>query len=413
MQSDAFLLGGSEAHRAMVSVLDSEAHFERKAKEAGITDPNVVVLKNRGFKTLSQVAYMVSQPGVPMPESDFATFCSTHFASFSIGEISSLRRLIFESQTLTVASLRLQVSDPDASSKQKMPEAERDVRLENLKRSLPGITIEGHLEPARCLLDAAARIEASNQIVYLAPEKCVSRLFEVAQAKPTTKQIDVEASKLVIKESSDPVESPTHGAMAVFDAFRRRGLALCFANLIHWPSYERYLNTLFNHLHREAKPGYLRCTIRQLVEADRLCWSRLIEQNVKPRPNPGDPLPLDSKLQATLESYDVSFELMPLPQQPPKRKESWPDRPAKAAKGNTKGPSQGKGKGKSKSASRSLVKIPWGIRSKGGTSETPDGSRICFDYSLGECKLGDGCTKGKHVCAICYGNHRMVDHPKS
>ena len=229
----------------MVSVLDSEAHFERKAREAGITDPNVAVLKNRGFKTLSQVAYMVSQPGVPMPESDFATFCSAHFASFSIGEISSLRRLIFESQTLTVASLRLQVSDPDASSKQKMPEAERDVRLENLKRSLPGITIEGHLEPARSLLDAAARIEASNQIVYLAPEKCVSRLYEVAQAKPVTKQVDIEASKLVIKEASDPVEAPTHGAMAVFDAFRRRGLALCFANLIHWPNNERYLNTLF------------------------------------------------------------------------------------------------------------------------------------------------------------------------
>ena len=42
-----------------------------------------------------------------MPESDFAKLCSTHFASFSIGEISSLRRLILESQTLTVASLRL------------------------------------------------------------------------------------------------------------------------------------------------------------------------------------------------------------------------------------------------------------------------------------------------------------------
>ena len=397
----------------MVSVLDSEAHFERKAREAGITDPNVAVLKNRGFKTLSQVAYMVSQPGVPMPEADFATFCSTHFASFSIGEISSLRRLIFESQTLTVASLRLQVSDPDASSKQKMPEAERDVRLENLKHSLPGITVEGHLEPARCLLDAAARIEASNQIVYLAPEKCVSRLYEVAQSKPITKQVDIEASRLVIKESADPVEAPTVGAMAVFDALRRRGLALCFANLIHWPNYERYLNTLFNRLHREAKPGYLRCTIRQLVEADRLCWSRLIEQNVKPRPSPGDPLPLDSKLQATLESYDVSFELMPLPQQPPKRKESWPDRIPKVPKGGAKGKGQNKGKGTGKPAARSMIKIPWGIRSKGGTAETPDGSRICFDYSLGECKLGDACTKGKHVCAICYGPHRMVDRPKS
>ena len=237
------------------------------------------------------------------------------------------------------------MSDPDASNKQKMPEAERDVRLENLKRSLPGITIEGHLEPARCLLDAVARIEASNQIVYLAPEKCVSRLYEVAQAKPITKQVDIEASKLVIKEATDPAEAPTHGAMAVFDAFRRRGLALCFANLIHWPNYEGYLNTLFNHLRREAKPGYLRCTIRQLVEADRLCWSRLIEKNVKPRPSPGDPLPLDS------ESYEVSFELMPLPQQPPKRKESWPDRPSKAAKGNAKGQGQGKGKGRGKSAS--------------------------------------------------------------
>ena len=98
----------------MVSVLDSEAHFEQKVKEVGITSPNLAVLKNRGFKTLSQVAYMVSQPGVPMPEADFNTFCATHFGSFSIGEISSLRRLIFESQTLTVASLRLQVSDPDA-----------------------------------------------------------------------------------------------------------------------------------------------------------------------------------------------------------------------------------------------------------------------------------------------------------
>ena len=115
---------------------------------------------------------------------------------------------------------------------------------------------------------------------------------------------------------------------------------------------------------------------------------------MKPRPNPGDPLPLDFRLQTA--------ELMPLPQQPPK--ESWPDRPAKAAKGNTTGQSQGKGKGKGKSACTTMIKIPWGIRSRGGTSETPDGSRVCFDYSLGECKL---------VCAICYGNHRMVDHPKS
>ena len=382
----------------MVSVLDSEAHFEQKVKEVGITSPNLAVLKNRGFKTLSQVAYMVSQPGVPMPEADFNTFCATHFASFSIGEISSLRRLIFESQTLTVASLRLQVSDPDASSKQKMPEAERDVRLGNLRRSLPGLAIEGHMEPARCLLDAAARIEASNQLVYIPPEKSVSRLFEVAQAKSSTKQVEIEASRLVIKDAAEPLEAPVNGSMAVYDALRRRGLALCFANLVSWTPYERYINSLFQHLHRG------------------LCWAHLIEQNVRPRPSPGDPLPLDTKLQAALESYHVSFELIPLPLPPPKRKESWPDRPAKASKGNSKGFQTGKGKGKSGKAASSakpFIKIPWAIRSKGGTAETPDGARICFDYTLGECKQGETCTRGKHVCAICYGNHRMVDHPKS
>ena len=198
------------------------------------------------------------------------------------------------------------------------------------------------------------------------------------------------------------------------DAFRRRGLALCFANLVHWSSYEKYLNTLFSHLHREAKPNYMKCTIRQIVEADRLCWSHLIEQNIRPRPSPGDPLPLDTKLQAALESYHVSFELMPLPLPPPKRKESWPDRPPKASKGAAKGSAPGKGKGKtgSKPAAKTFIKIPWAIRSKGGTAETPDGSRICFDYSLGECKQGENCSRGKHVCAICYGNHRMVDRPK-
>ena len=396
----------------MSSVLDSEAHFEQKVKEVGISNANLTVLKNRGFRTLSQVAYMVSQPGVPMPEADFNTFCSTHFASFSIGEISSLRRLIFESQTLTVASLRLQVSDPDASSKQRMPEAERDVRLGNLKRSLPGLAIEGHMEPARCLLDAAARIEASNQLVYIPPEKSVSRLFEVAQAKSSTKQVEIEACRLVIKDASDPLEAPVNGSMAVYDAFRRRGLALVFANLVNWIPYERYINSLFQHLHREAKPNFMRCTIRQIVEADRLCWAHLIEQNVKPRPSPGDPLPLDTKLQAALESYHVSLELIPLPLPPPKRKESWPDRAAKASKGSAKGNQPSKGKGKSgKSGTKPFVKIPWAIRSKGGTAETPDGSRVCFDYSLGTCKQGENCPRGKHVCAICYGPHRMVDHP--
>ena len=182
---------------------------------------------------------------------------------------------------------------------------------------------------------------------------------------------------------------------------------------MHWNCYEKYLNTLLSHLHRKAKPNYMKCTIRQIVEADRLCWSHLIEQNIRPRPSPGDPLSLDTKLQAALESYHVSFELMPLPLPPPKRKESWPDRPPKASNGNAKGHTKQRQKARPGASPRPKLSSrfldPFVARVALQTQTAP---RICFDYSLGECKQGENCSRGKHVCAICYGNHRMVDHPK-
>ena len=115
----------------------------------------------------------------------------------------------------------------------------------------------------------------------------------------------------------------------------------------------------------------MKCTLRQVVEADRLCWSKLIEDNVKPVPAPGSPLPLDSKLQEALESYEVSFKLMPLPQLPPKRKENWPDRPPKLFKGSGKANTSGKGCGKGKTPTKGFLRIYWGIRSKGGRPRHP------------------------------------------
>ena len=80
----------------MASLLDSEARFDKCASEAGLSAASVALLRASGFKTLAQPAYMIGQPGVPTPESDFQAFIQAHFSSFAIGHVASLRRLILE-----------------------------------------------------------------------------------------------------------------------------------------------------------------------------------------------------------------------------------------------------------------------------------------------------------------------------
>ena len=163
----------------------------------------------------------------------------------------------------------------------------------------------------------------------------------------------------------------------------------------------------------------------QLLAADRAAWSRLIETNTKPRPDAAGVLALDKELLEALKSYEVAFTLLPTAsKQPAKPQASASSSPPKqqpgpfgkaGRKGNNRfRPYNAKGKGKTKT--KFDQRVPREIREVGGTTSTPSGDPICFDYSLKKCKenVVDGrCRKGFHVCAICYGHHCMADHKKS
>ena len=66
----------------------------------------------------------------------------------SIGQVSSLKRLHFESSTLVVASLRTMVEGDAGETGKKLPVAEKAARLAEAKRRLPGLVIEDQLEPS-------------------------------------------------------------------------------------------------------------------------------------------------------------------------------------------------------------------------------------------------------------------------
>ncbi|CAE7272721.1 unnamed protein product [Symbiodinium sp. CCMP2592] len=209
----------------MSSLIDSGAHFKRRADEVGLSSAGWTILQALGITS-------------PVTEPIFRDWVADNAAGMTLGDQSCVKRLVFESQTLVVAELRDQVSGSQSSAPRRVPEAERDRRLNDLRAALPGITLEGQ--------------ERDNFLKYIPPEKATSRTHELTNPKPTHQALQVEASKIVLKSDDDA-------------AFRRRGLALVFAQMISYDAYDRYLNRLFNHLSRDPPPGLNRVNVTQLV----------------------------------------------------------------------------------------------------------------------------------------------------
>jgi hypothetical protein len=265
-----------------------------------------------------------------------------------------------------------------------------------------------------------------NILRYIPLEKCFSRLTELAfSGKPHAKLLEIESSKVVVRDRDQEHEASVQSSYQALEACKRRGLALDFAGVMSFGAHDKYVQTLFNHLNRDPPTRYNRCSVSQLLAADRAAWSHLIETNTKPRPDAAGVLALDKELLEALKSYEVAFTLLPTvskqPLKPQAKASNSPPKqqPGAFGKSGRKGnnrfrPYGAKGKGKTKT--KFDQRVPREIREAGGTASTPAGDLICFDYSLKKCKesVTDGrCRKGYHVCAICYGHHCMADHKKS
>ena len=213
----------------MSSLIDSTAHFKRRADEVGLSSAGWTILHAQGITSVGKAAYTITSPGEPVTEPIFRDWVADHAAGLTLGDQSCLKRLVFESQTLVVAELRDQVSGSQSSAPRKVPEAERDRRLGDLRAALPGITLEGVNLPSNALLDACCQQERDNLLKYIPPEKATSRQHELTHPKPAHQALQVEASRIVVKSDADAVEYQPVNALQTMEALRRRGLAMVFA----------------------------------------------------------------------------------------------------------------------------------------------------------------------------------------
>ena len=230
----------------MALLLDSEAQFDLRIAECKVPDTLRDALKGNGINTLTTLSYSFGQPGQAIDHDAFAQWVRTLDPRATMGAVASLRRLTFESQTQLLAILKEQVTAPDTAVK-RIPQAEREARMTLVKNRLAGVSVSGSMEPGHALLDAVMNMVDKNQLKYLAPERCVSRVHELTSLKTPDRILDIEANKTVVKDKEDKLEVPAHTSLQVLEALKRRGVALDFGDCMGFIEHDRYVQTLFEH----------------------------------------------------------------------------------------------------------------------------------------------------------------------
>ena len=399
----------------MASLTESKAVFKERASEVGLDDATRTLLENQGITTLAKLAFAVGQPGETPTEGALRGMVAGGGdpGAVALGVVSSLRRLIFEAQTLLIAQVKTLVENKVDETKLEMAPAERTHRIADQRGRLVGMTLTGELECGYCCYDLVMKVAQHNSIVYLPPHKFVSRKAELGLDKPK-KELTIEANSTVtVKDKSQELSCSTSTDLHLQEALTRRALALDLVGIASFARVEEYTRFLMSQLQNDAPPGYSKTSIQQVLRADKEAWLRLAEKltdGVKRRAD--GVLPLDEELRGLQSDPKVVFHLLPLPHTPVSTyhisgdggDDSWPEPKGK-----------GKGKGKLKRKWKAPKNMPAPLAGK--QSETKSGKPLCWNFNLEHgCKsgvaAGGKCDKGLHLCMEpgCQKPHPLHKH---
>ena len=379
---------------ADVSLLNSTAAFKARALSHGLVQGIVDSLVSKGITSLNQVAYALTPPGTAPSEQALRLFINAEKPDdVTAGQLASIRRLVFEAQTLSVSQLKQQVEGGADSKVRELPADERRFRLAEQKQRLVGMELKGPLECSFGSYNMVVQMASEDMLQYLSPNKFTTRAQEVLSQKPQ-KDLILDASHSVkVRDSfTHNTQCDIADPLALSQALTRRSLA---------------------------------------------AWLHIAQSLSSLKKLPDGTLPLDSAFDSLPSVPHVTFYLLPTigtSKGPNKRSEAplsdGESRPKtksarrhEALKRKLSGQSSGvppppapvpgapsrKGRGK---GSREGRQFPSEL--KGMMSRMPNGKRICWDFNcLAGCANGDDCPNGAHVCVRpkCFQPHPQHKHP--
>ena len=403
----------------MGTLLESKEALKSRGLEVNLTNEEIEVLIDNRVDSLARLAFACCPPGeAPTNEQIDQLFANK--IPINQGTYSSIKRLIFEAQTLLSAELQNKVHRADEQTKAKMAPAERDNRIKDQRTKLEGLRLKGEEECSHSSYDLVLSMLEKDSLLYLGPEKFPTRRQELMQKKPS-KEISIDQSALIVKDKQQELLCSTSTELETVNAFRRRALAFDLVKACGFHSMNTYHSELFEHIHQAPPPGYSSVSLAQILRADRAAWVMMAEKiSSLKRDGQGD-LPLEVEIQKALAHPSVTFHLLPLPAKPvstqgpqkPKRDRSRtpPKADAPATKTN---PNKGKGKGRGKNKKGRGPNIPRGLIGK--SLQTPSGERLCWAWNLekgcNEAAAGGKCSRGLHLCSEpgCHKPHSMQSH---
>jgi hypothetical protein len=388
----------------MASFMDSKSVFVQRLITCDVPQEAVDKLVAVGVNSLSKLAFCTNyQPSMP-DESPLVNFFKATIspdADIPAGVMSSLRRAFYEAHTFMLNDLRGKIDKKDDETPRRVPQAERNSRLQDQRARLSGIDIAGVLEPSDSLVDTISQQREDELLRYIELEQCTCRESEVRTAKTTKSNKADLSSDFLIRQ-----------------ALQRRALAYDQLNIFPYSYLEAWHTFLFNLANREPLKiegaVFNRISMTQLLEADRQAYvlaSDRCRTGLQQKPDGSYPA-VEAFDHARRDPLVVSL-LQPIQaSRNGDRREQRQGKPEGENKGKGKQRklvhTGGKGKGKKHGPSCPKELIGLHLRTK-------DGNPICYSFNLGGCSAaaaGERCPKGFHSCAKCLGHHGRADCPK-
>ena len=186
----------------MANAADSQPFFEQHARKIGMEQQLLDKFIAGGVKTVSMAAYAATQPGQPLTDREVSTLCTSLGQNNpTLAQMTVVKRLLFECQTMSLANLKATVEQQPDSVLRKLPGAERAQRLELQAQRLGGLSIEHDLEPAFSVYDAVSTQVEQGSLKYLHPSKIPTRRQELAKPPAEASAFSPQASHPGVQRS--------------------------------------------------------------------------------------------------------------------------------------------------------------------------------------------------------------------
>ena len=330
----------------MGTSLESVNALKSRALEVALSPDEANALTRNRITSLARLAFAACHPGQTPTEAQLQPLLQP--IDLNPGNVASLKRLIFEAQTLVCNEVKIKANKKEDAPTNFAP-SEREARIQQQKDRLSGLRFRGEEECPHCSYDIALTMLEKDTLVYLGPDKFPTRRNELQLKKPG-KEITIDQSQLIVKEKPADFTCSTNTELEVANAFRRRALAFDLVGKGSYNIMTSYRADLLDHLHTPPPPGYSPITIQQVLRADRAAFIFLSERMTSLKRDTTNRIPMDHSLPNIPGQPTVAFHLLPLagaagkaasPKEKPagtkKRSRSPIRQPKTGAKGGAKG----------------------------------------------------------------------------